>query len=77
MNKTTIFGALTILFFIVLGCLSSCNSNEHSTNDYKPDVVLEWNEKIMELAIEKDGLLTLNGVRTEAMTNIAIHNALN
>jgi hypothetical protein len=31
----------------------------------------------MEWAVAEDGLLTLNGVRTEAMTNIAIHNALN
>ncbi len=31
----------------------------------------------MEIAIEKDGLLTLNGVRTEALAGIAAHNALN
>ncbi len=77
MNKTTIFGTIKILLFLALVFVISCKSNETSTDAFKPDVVLQWNEKIMELAIEKDGLLTLNGVRTEAMTNVAVHNALN
>lgn len=77
MNKTTIFITANILIFISLLFLISCKPNEIIIDTYKPDVVLQWNEKMMELAIEKDGLLTLNGVRTEAMANIAIHNALN
>jgi len=77
MNKKKIFRIVKTLLFIPLLFLLSCKANDISIDTYKPDVVLQWNEKIMELAIEKDGLLTLNGVRTEAMTNIAIHNALN
>ena len=77
MNKVLIFRPVKNLFFIILACLISCQSNEISVDAYKPDVVIQWNEKIMALAVEKDGLLTLNGVRTEAMANLAIHNALN
>ncbi|NNC61334.1 MAG: vanadium-dependent haloperoxidase [Eudoraea sp.] len=45
--------------------------------NYQPEIVNSWNEIIMNLAIEKDGLLTLNGVRTEALAHTAMHNALN
>jgi len=57
--------------------LLGCNEDKIEIDTYNPDIVLNWNEKIMEFAIEKDGLLTLNGVRTEALANIAAHNALN
>ena len=64
-------------FSIVFAILISCQSNETSTEHFNPDVIVTWNKKIMDLAIEKDGLLTLNGVRTEALANIAVHNAIN
>ena len=67
----------TFFYAALLMLLFGCQSEKIDTENFPADVVLSWNEKIMELAIEKDGLLTLNGVRTEAMANVAMHNALN
>ena len=66
------------LFFIILLLgLLSCESDELKIEDYNANIVISWNEKIMDYANEKDGLLTLNGVRTEALAFVAAHNALN
>jgi hypothetical protein len=43
----------------------------------KPDVVLAWNERILEIAEAEDDFLTLKGVRTAAMMHVAMHDALN
>lgn len=56
--------------------LMSCQPEQLDTDTYDPSIVITWNEKIMELAEKQDGLLTLNGVRTEAMAHTAAHNAL-
>ncbi len=61
-----------VAFFVL-----SCKTKEIVVDSYDSAIVISWNEKIMELAIEQDGLLTLNGVRTEALAGIAMHNALN
>lgn len=45
--------------------------------DYKAEIVTACNQKVMEMAIAEDGLLTLKGVRAEAMMHIAVHDALN
>ena len=59
-------------------CFSACDQNRGlSPEDYSPENLLSWNQTIMELAKEKDALLTLNGVRTEAIAFAAAHNALN
>ena len=63
--------------FTSIICIISCDRKHISIDSFKPDILLDWNQKIMELAIEKDGLLTLNGVRTEALASISVHNALN
>ncbi len=70
---------VTDAFFCVsfLMLFFGCQKGEVKIETYPPEIALTWNEKIMDLAIEKDGLLTLNGVRTEAMANVAMHNALN
>lgn len=77
MGNTRTYQPVCISFLIAILFLVSCKSGEINTNKYKAEVILRWNEKIMDLAIKKDGLLTLNGVRTEALAFIAIHNALN
>jgi len=64
---------LGILFIWLYTCKPEVDVVSHS----KSDPALAWNTKIINLAIEKDGLLTLNGVRTEAMAFLAMHNALN
>ncbi len=62
---------------ILLLFLNSCKPETIVIETYETDSLLIWNETIMAFAIEKDGLLTLNGVRTEAMAATAAHNALN
>ncbi|WP_420592741.1 vanadium-dependent haloperoxidase [Robiginitalea biformata] len=61
----------------VLALLFGCADKEVQPEDYSPEMAIQWNDRIMELAVEKDGLLTLNGVRTEAIAFTAAHNALN
>jgi hypothetical protein len=41
------------------------------------DMPSAWNERLMAVAIAEDSLLTLKGVRTAAMLNLALHDALN
>lgn len=78
MKSTFSFNNRYLLPFIAIASLLiACRSNKISIEDYKPELILNWNKKIMELAIAKDGLLTLNGVRTAALASIAAHNALN
>lgn len=67
----------SLFFFLSLFLFQSCVEGERNMDDYDADVVLSWNQKIMEMAIAEDGLLTLKGVRTEAMMHTAIHDALN
>ena len=64
-----------VLFSFVI--LQSCSKNKTIIDDYSPDVAISWNQKILELAIEEDNLLTLKGVRTAAMMHTAMYDALN
>lgn len=66
-----------LLFLFIATVLVVCKPKQIPVEQFSPDIVIKWNEKIMELAVEKDGLLTLNGVRTEAIAFVAMHNALN
>jgi PAP2 superfamily len=47
------------------------------SGDHGPDLAIAWNEKLLAIAEEDDGFLTLKGVRTAAMMHIAMHDALN
>ena len=67
MMNTTNFNCRNLLLVLLTALLFSCKSKENSIEDFKPDVILTWNKEIMKLAVDKDGLLTLNGVRTEAL----------
>lgn len=67
----------SVIFLLIMIILWNCKSNEISIESYSPEVVNSWNEIIIDLAIKKDGLLTLNGVRTAALAHTAMHNALN
>lgn len=58
-----------------LGILNSCKTTTE-VDTFPPELLISWNDKIMEMAIEEDGLLSLKGVRTEAMMHVAIHDAL-
>ena len=75
LTNSSFWKEMTITMAILIVC--SCSSTDINIEDFISDTVLTWNEKIMNLAIEEDGLLTLKGVRTEAMAGVAAHNALN
>ena len=63
--------------FIVLMLTLQCTDINTEIDDFNADIAIAWNKRILELAIEEDGLLTLKGVRTAAMAHIAMHDALN
>lgn len=72
LNKViNLLSVLTFVMFI------GCTNDKIDLDRYGPDELIKWNNIIMELAVKKDGLLTLNGVRSEAMASAAAHNALN
>lgn len=61
------------VFFTRFECAQQVKLPDH----YKADIITSWNLRVMEIAIAKDGLLTLKGVRTASMMHIAMHDALN
>lgn len=63
---------VALLFFS-----AGCKPKVVQIQEYHPGILVEWNEKVMQIAMEEDGLLTLKGVRTAAMMHIAVHDALN
>jgi len=74
---------LTVL--IVVGVLTACGppaaeqvaAAADASTDPAADLVADWNQRVLTLAQEEDGLLTLKGVRTASMMHVAIHDALN
>ncbi len=78
MKRKTTATKEIILVFILIGLiiLQSCKPKE-TTKNYSSEIITTWNQKVMKLAIAEDGLLTLKGVRTEALMHTAIHDALN
>lgn len=65
------------VYTFVLVLPMGCADKEVQPESFSPKIAIAWNARIMELAVEKDGLLTLNGVRTQAIAFTAAHNALN
>lgn len=76
-NKINFINHRFLKLALVYSILFGCKSDQILIDNYDADIIISWNEKIMEMAVEQDGLLTLNGVRTEALANVAVHNALN
>ncbi len=79
MMKRTITKSRFSLFILMFGCilLVSCSEEKSTAEEYDASIAIAWNEKIMNLAIAEDNLLTLKGVRTTAMMHTAMHDALN
>ena len=72
--------AISNLLGVSVFCLLFTSCTEKTPiepNNYPATVVSHWNNIVMEKAIAEDGLLTLKGVRTEAIMHLAMHNALN
>ena len=78
MNVTSPFQSKTslVLLFAIL-VFQSCESQSTQIGDYSPDIVSSWNNLIIDYAIAEDNLFTLKGVRTVAIMDVAIHDALN
>jgi hypothetical protein len=77
MNKIRVKSFIHAIILLPIVVVQSCKENTYDINDYTSEVVTSWNQKIMEYAIKEDGLLTLKGLRTEALMHIAMHDALN
>ena len=74
-TKTLLIPILLPLFFLNF---HSCTEPKiPSPDDYDSQILISWNELIFKTAIAEDGLMTLKGVRTAAMMNSAVHDALN
>lgn len=76
-NKSKIAKLIFIFVLFSFSIIQSCSDNKTNIDDYEPDIAISWNQKVLELAIEEDNLLTLKGVRTAAMLHTAMHDALN
>lgn len=76
-RKTKSFYLSIIIVSFSLLIFQEYSKAQINIDDYSTDVIISWNEKIFEIAVAEDGLLTLKGVRTAALMHIAIHNALN
>ncbi len=74
--KNVSINSLTSIF-LALFLLQSCSEKTINPEDYNPEIVIAWNEKVMDMAIAEDGLSTLKGLRTLSLMHIAMHNALN
>ncbi|NKI31814.1 vanadium-dependent haloperoxidase [Croceivirga thetidis] len=71
-NKTYFALSLTIICFI-----SGCKPKDVNVQDFQSNVLISWNEKVMQIAKEEDGLMTLKGLRTATLMHLAVHDALN
>ena len=73
-NYSTLIFALIFLAFLQT---QSCKTDQLNMEDYNAQLLNSWNQLIINYANEEDGLLTLKGVRTEAMMHAAMHDVLN
>lgn len=66
----------SLLIVLIVGCtIGSCvQPSLHKVPT--AELVIAWNERIMQTAVAEDGLLTLKGVRTVSMAHLAMHDAL-
>ncbi len=66
-----------LLIFLSFLLLASCTTKQIKVETYGSDLLCSWNAAVMKIAVKEDGLLTLKGLRTEALMHTAIHDALN
>ena len=77
MNEKYVRSFAARITFLGIVILAGCRTNKMAIDNYGNDIATTWNQKIMDMAVAEDGLLTLKGVRTSAMVHTAIHDALN
>lgn len=71
------FKRLLGLSLLIVFIFSNCSEKELNPDEFNPEILIAWNEKLMKIAVEEDGLLTLKGLRTTSMMHAAIHDAIN
>ncbi|HMB52523.1 MAG TPA: hypothetical protein VKU40_04360, partial [Thermoanaerobaculia bacterium] len=64
--------AVVAATLLLAACTASAPPPEPSA-----DPLVAWNERVLAMAEEEDGFLTLKGLRTAAMMHVAVHDALN
>ena len=75
--QLSFFGCYLASFLGTIILFSTCATKQIHIEEYPPDILISWNEKVMQIAVEEDGLLTLKGLRTASMMHVAAHDALN
>tara|TARA_R110002033_G_scaffold54779_2_gene103343 strand:- start:2540 stop:3871 length:1332 start_codon:yes stop_codon:yes gene_type:complete len=76
-TKNQFHGHVRLIVVFILITFQSCKSSSQNIEDYSGELVTSWNDKIIQYAIAEDNLFTLKGVRTVAMMDVAMHDALN
>jgi hypothetical protein len=78
MKSISKISKLTLVWVLFgFSLIQSCSEEKINIDHYDAALVSSWNQKIMEIALAEDNLLTLKGVRTLAMMHTAMHDALN
>ena len=77
MKMSRLPSAIVFSFLFLVCIVSSCAKKEINANDYSSEILQDWNQKVMEIAVAEDGLLTLKGLRTSTMMHLAMHDVLN
>lgn len=77
MKRIKSFASLLVVHLFNLFFIRGFSGDRINVDDYNAELLISWNQKIMETAVAEDGLLTLKGVRTVSMMHIAMHDALN
>ncbi len=76
--KRLLLGSAALL---IAGCSGPSGSAPAASapTDERPtsEILLNWNELVLQVAEAEDGFLTLKGLRTATMMHLAIHDALN
>ena len=73
LNLSSIYFLFTFFTLALFGC----QNQKLDVDSYDTELLQSWNKIIIDMAIEEDGLMSLKGVRTEALMHLAIHNSLN
>ncbi len=76
MKKVVSISRYSLALVMLILC-ATCSPTAPDPEEWSPELLLDWNETIFDIAVAEDGLSTLKGLRTAAMLHIAIHDVLN
>ena len=75
MNPMVLLAGFIVLATGLASRIVHAETSAATSNDAA--LLVDWNQRILSMAIAEDKLLTLKGVRTAAMMHIAMHDAIN